>query len=86
MSQADNDAGVDLDASQEQPEVQPRSRAPGGVWLQTSDFDHAFTDLIVFHNLNKFEHTETYSDCWSDPKVPFIKKKQGIYLKLTTNE
>ena len=47
-------------------ELKPRQRAMGGVWIETSDFPHAFQHVIVFHNMNRFENKEVYEDAWLD--------------------
>jgi len=67
-------------------ENKPRNRALGGVWLESSDFPHAFTNLIVYHNLTKYQHTEFYSDIWSDGASPFTSNEKDVYLKLELDE
>jgi hypothetical protein len=48
----------------DKPEVKPRPRAMGGVWLTATDMPHAFQHLIVYHNLSSFKKTEIYHDIW----------------------
>lgn len=51
---------------EEKEELKPRTRAAGGVWITANDFPHAFTDLIIYHNLSSFKKTEVISDMWMD--------------------
>jgi len=51
---------------QKHEELKPRQRAMGGVWIESSDFPHAFQHVIVYHNLNRFENREVYDDVWAD--------------------
>jgi hypothetical protein len=48
----------------EKPEVKPRPRALGGIWISSSDFPHAFQHLIVYHNPTRFKHNHNYADLW----------------------
>ena len=32
----------------------PKTRAPGGIWLNRTDFPHAFQNIIVYHNIKKY--------------------------------
>jgi len=41
---------------EKKPVIEPKTRAAGGVWLLASDFPHCFQNLIVYHNINKFNH------------------------------
>ena len=48
-------SGDDANSNEEekkQEELKPRQRAMGGVWIESSDFPHAFEHVIVYHNLN----------------------------------
>ena len=65
---------------------QPRKRAPGGVWIESKDFPHAFEHVIVYHNMNRFQHKEIYSDVWTDANTPFISNEKDVYLKLELDE
>ena len=58
----------------------------GGVWIDSSDFPHAFQHIIVFHNMNRFENVETYEDAWLDGTQPFINNEKDVYLKLELDE
>ena len=37
--------------------LEPKSRAPGGVWVRASDIPHSFQNFIVYHNLSKMSHS-----------------------------
>ena len=65
---------------------QPRRRAPGGVWIAAQDFPHSFEHLIVYHNMNRFQHTEIYSDVWTDAAQPFLSNEKDVYLKLELDD
>lgn len=70
----------------EKPEIKPRARVPGGVWIDSSDFPFAFTNLIIYHNLSSFKKTEVYNDIWQHHEQPYIANEKDIYLKLTLDE
>ena len=74
------------EAAEKQEELKPRQRAMGGVWIETSDFPHAFQHVIVFHNMNRFENREVYEDVWLDGSQPFINNEKDVYLKLELDE
>lgn len=61
-----NENPNDANAEPTKEEIKPRQRAPGGVWIHSTDIPHAFTNMIVYHNLNKFEFTETLTDIWTN--------------------
>lgn len=65
---------------------QPRKRAPGGVWIESKDFPHAFEHVIVYHNMNRFQHKEIYNDVWTDASAPFLSNEKDVYLKLELDE
>jgi len=67
-------------------ELKPRQRAMGGVWIDSSDFPHAFQHVIVYHNLNRFENREVYDDVWADGSQPFLPNEKDIYLKLELDD
>lgn len=86
-SAAGNVEDVDaVDEEVKKEELKPRQRAMGGVWIQNSDFPHAFQHVIVFHNMNRFENTETYEDAWLDGSQPFIANEKDIFIKLELDE
>lgn len=64
------------------PALEPRARAPGGVWLTQSDFPHAFQNVIVYHNPTKYSHTEVHQDIWENREEPYISNQSEVYIKL----
>jgi len=64
------------------PALQPRPRAPGGIWLTQSDFPHAFQHIIVYHNPTKYSHTEIHQDIWENREEPYISNQSEVYIKL----
>ena len=79
-------AGSD-DADKEKTEVlNPKKRAPGGVWIQAADFPHSFEHMIVYHNMNRFQHNEIYNDVWTEAATPFLSNEKDVYLKLELDE
>ncbi len=51
-------------AEEEKKDIEPKSRAPGGVWVRASDFPHSFQSFIVYHNLTKMSHSIIHNDKW----------------------
>ena len=86
---ADAAAAEDANSNEEekkQEELKPRQRAMGGVWIESSDFPHAFEHIIVYHNLNRFENREIYDDVWADGSQPFLCNEKDVYLKLELDD
>lgn len=84
-----NAAADDANSNEEEKkheELKPRQRAMGGVWIESSDFPHAFQHVIVYHNLNRFENREVYDDVWADGSQPFISNEKDVYLKLELDD
>jgi len=71
---------------QKKEEIKPRTRAPGGVWLHSSDFPHCFNKLIVYHNPNKYTHSELHSDLWLDGSTPYASNESDVYLKFEIDD
>ena len=67
-------------------EKKPKKRALGGVWLNTSDFPHSFQHVIVYHNMKSFQHTELYTEFWTNPNQTFTSNEKDIYIKFDLNE
>ena len=67
-------------------ELKPKQRAQGGVWILASDFPHAFQNIIIYHNMSCYKHTEVYHDSWHDPHHPFIANEKDIFIKMTLDE
>jgi hypothetical protein len=67
-------------------ERKPKPRAQGGVWIQASDFPHAFQNIIIYHNLSCYKHTEIYQDAWSDINQPFFANEKDVFIKMTVDE
>ena len=42
--------------------------------------------MIVYHNMNRFQHTEIYSDVWTDAAQPFLSNEKDVYLKLELDD
>ncbi len=48
--------------------LEPRTRAPGGIWMQASDFPFCFQHMLVFHNPKKFKNQLVIEDIWTKPE------------------
>ena len=42
--------------------------------------------MIVYHNMSKFQHTELYSDVWTQGNQPYTANEKDIYIRLDLNE
>lgn len=58
----------------------------GGVWIESSDFPHAFQHVIVYHNHNRFENREIFDDVWVDGSQPYLSNEKDVYLKLELDD
>ena len=66
---------------------EPKTRAAGGVWLLSSDFPHCFQNLIVYHNIQKYNMMKpVFEDRWVDPSQPYIANEKEIMIKLELDE
>lgn len=67
--------------------VEPKTRAAGGVWLLSSDFPHCFQNLIVYHNIHKYNMMKpVFEDRWVDAAQPYIANEKEIMIKLEMDE
>lgn len=73
-------------AEEEKKDLEPKSRAPGGVWVSASDFPHSFQSFIVYHNVTKMSHSLTHSDKWVDAAQPFIVNEKDVIIRLELDE
>lgn len=62
--------------------LQPKARAPGGIWLTQSDFPYAFQHVIVYHNPKKYSHVEMHQDIWEHGAEPYVSNLSDVYIKL----
>lgn len=62
--------------------LQPKPRAPGGIWLAQSDFPFAFQHVIVYHNPKKYSHVEMHQDIWEHGAEPYVSNHSDVYIKL----
>ena len=62
--------------------LQPKARAPGGIWLAQADFPHAFQTVIVYHNPKKYTHMALHQDIWENGEEPYISNQNEVYIKL----
>lgn len=66
--------------------LQPRLRAPGGIWLAQTDFPHAFQHVIVYHNPKKYSHVEVHQDIWENGAEPYVSNQSEVYIKLELDQ
>jgi hypothetical protein len=61
---------------------EPKTRAPGGIWLQAADFPFCFQYFIIFHNNEKLANKKRHRDVWTDPSIPYKANEDGLYVRL----
>ena len=66
--------------------AEPKTRAPGGVWVAASDIPHSFQNFIIYHNVSKMTHVSNFADKWTDPSQPYIPNEKDVILKLELDE
>ncbi len=67
-------------------QAEPKTRAPGGVWIAASDVPHSFQHFIVYHNITKMPHVHTFADKWLDANQPYICNEKDVVFKLELDE
>jgi len=66
--------------------VEPKTRAPGGVWVSASDIPFSFQNFIVYHNVSKMAHVTNFADKWTDATQPYISNEKDVIIKLELDE
>ena len=66
--------------------VEPKTRAPGGVWVAASDIPFSFQNFIIYHNVSKMAHVTNFADKWSDASQPYIPNEKDVIIKLELDE
>jgi hypothetical protein len=66
--------------------IEPKTRAPGGVWVASSDIPYSFQNLIVYHNVTKMTHVQNFTDKWVDATQPYISNEKDVIIKLELDE
>jgi len=79
-------ASNDDNDEQKKEETSPRVRAAGGVWLHSSDFPHSFTNVIVYHNMNRCANAQVHNDVWSEVDQPYTANEKDVYLRIDLDE
>ena len=60
---------------------EPKTRAPGGLWMDAADFPCCFQYILVFYNPRAYRNKEIIRDIWEDSKLAFPIKDYCIVLK-----
>ena len=78
----------DKDDDGDKPEaaVEPKTRAPGGMWVEASDIAHCFQYLLVFHNPRAFASKLCWKDLWTNPQESFIPNEDRLFLTFKPEE
>ena len=66
--------------------VEPKTRAPGGVWVAASDIPFSFQNFIIYHNVSKMAHMTNFADKWADASQPYIPNEKDVIIKLELDE
>ena len=60
--------------------VEPKTRAPGGLWLEAGDLSHCFQYLLVYYNPRAYASKVCYSDLWANANESFIANEERLYV------
>lgn len=66
--------------------IEPKTRAPGGLWVEASDIPHCFQYLIVFHNPKAFSNKICHKDLWGNSNESFIPNEEKFYIIIKPEE
>ena len=86
MSALEGQGSQEAQEEEMKEEVVPKSRAAGGVWLHSNDFPHSFTNIIVYHNMSKYQNRILHTDVWSNVDEPYTADEKDTYLKLELDD
>eukprot|EP01022_Parablepharisma_sp_SALTPOND_P002364 TRINITY_DN1096_c0_g1_i1.p1 TRINITY_DN1096_c0_g1~~TRINITY_DN1096_c0_g1_i1.p1 ORF type:complete len:1297 (+),score=217.97 TRINITY_DN1096_c0_g1_i1:10066-13956(+) len=62
--------------------VEPKTRAPGGLWMEAGDLAHCFQYLLVFHNPRLYSSKVCQKDLWADANELFIPNEDKMYMAI----
>lgn len=78
----DENEGEGEEKREENKVFEPRTRAPGGIWLQASDFPFCFQYFIIFHNDNKIKNKNVHRDIWTIANKPYTVNEESMYIRI----
>lgn len=73
---------LDEEEKQETSAIEPKTRAPGGMWIEASDLAHCFQYLLVFYNPRAYASKVNYKDLWLNANDSFIPNEERLYIIL----
>lgn len=77
----ENDPEIEEDKN-EIAALEPKTRAPGGLWMEASDLAHCFQYILIFHNPRSYASKVNVKDLWSNSNELFIPNEEKFYIQL----
>ncbi len=77
------------DQEEKEPEVaavEPKTRAPGGLWLEGGDLAHCFQYVLVYHNPRSYSSKVCFTDLWNNANESFVSNEEKMYIVLKQDE
>ena len=62
--------------------LEPKTRSPGGLWMEAMDFPTCFQYVLAYYNPRMFKSKSILNDLWSNSNECFIPNFQQHYLEI----
>jgi hypothetical protein len=65
---------------EERKALEPKTRAPGGLWMEASDFPFCFQHLIIYYNPRGYTNKLLFKDHWDNTNDSYVSNENELYL------
>lgn len=66
--------------------IDPKTRAPGGLWVEASDLPHCFQYFLVFYNPRSYTNKICIKDLWVKSNDSFVSNEDRLYMIIKPEE